>query len=200
MSFAAVTIGFDLDMTLVDSRPVSERGLIRMDIEHGIDLDLDELMARYGLPISQWLPSHVDSTLFRRLQAEELSRARPMPGAKAAIDAARRVGARAIVVTAAPLAIADGMLEAAGLSIDQLHADAWAGGKAWPLRQEECVVFVGDHADDMLAARQAGALPIGVNTGTTPPIGAELILEDLRDFPGWLQRGPSPTSARIPRS
>lgn len=34
------TVAFDLDMTLVDSRPVSERALQRLVSEHGYDLDI----------------------------------------------------------------------------------------------------------------------------------------------------------------
>jgi phosphoglycolate phosphatase len=182
----AGAIGFDLDMTLVDSRPVSHRALISLAREYGHALNVDALMAVYGIPISQWLPAQVDGELFRQLQLEELSRALPMPGAEAAIDAARRATVSVVVVTAAPAEIADGMLKAAGLRVDRLHAAVWAQEKAKPLRQEACSVFVGDHADDMLAARQAGAVAVGVNTGTSAPLGADVSLDDLRAFPGWL--------------
>jgi phosphoglycolate phosphatase-like HAD superfamily hydrolase len=105
-------IAFDLDMTLVDSRPVSQRALERL--------------------------------------------------------------------------VALGMLQAAGLHVDRLHPDAWGAKKVEPIRAERCWAFVGDHRDDMLAGRQAGAIAIGVNSGTSPPIGAQVELEDLAAFPSWL--------------
>jgi phosphoglycolate phosphatase-like HAD superfamily hydrolase len=45
---------------------------------------------------------------------------------------------------------------------------------------------VGDHADDMQAARDAGSLAIGVRSGTSPPTGADVDLGSLERFPAWL--------------
>jgi phosphoglycolate phosphatase len=179
-------IAFDLDMTLVDSRPVSQRALERLAYEYGIDLDVNALMWAYGLPLSRWLPPDVDAALFRTLQSQHISSVVPMPGAGAAVHAVRQIGARVVVVTAAPKKIASGMLAAIGVAADRLWTDVWASGKATPLRDDRCSAFVGDHPDDMSAARQAGAIAIGVRTGTTPPIGADVTLETLRDFPSWL--------------
>ena len=179
-------IAFDLDMTLVDSRPVSRRALERLVSEHAIDLDVQALMSAYGLPLSQWLPPDVDAALFRTVQSQHISSVVPMPGAEAAVHAVRQIGARVVVVTAAPERIAAPMLAAAGMVADRLWTDVWADGKVAPLREDRCSAFVGDHPDDMSAARQAGAIAIGVGTGTTPPIGADVTLESLREFPSWL--------------
>src|SRR5689334_2299117 len=184
-------IGFDLDMTLVDSRPVSRRALERLVAEHGARLDLDALVASYGLPLTTWLPAGVDGTLFRALQAQDVALAAPMPGAREAVAAARRAGADVVVITAATAAIADAMLAAAGLRADRLRADVWAGGKVDPLREEGCWAFVGDHADDMQAARAAGAIAVGVETGTSRPDGAQVRLADLTAFAPWLASRPT---------
>jgi phosphoglycolate phosphatase len=185
-------VGFDLDMTLVDSRPVSRRALESLASEHGHDLEIEALMALYGLPLAQWLPPGTDSALFRSLQLQDVSSTELMPGALAAVEAVRRSGGRVVVVTAAPAAIAAGMLGAVGLGVDGLHADVWATGKVRPLRAERCWAFVGDHADDMRAARDAGSIAIGVATGTSRPAGADVELEDLTAFPAWLEtRGAS---------
>lgn len=181
------TVAFDLDMTLVDSRPVSERALQCLVSEHGYDLDIDSLLARYGLPLSQWLPSGSDHTLFRALQMQEIAGAKAMPGAASALKVTRESGGRIVVVTAAPHATATEMLCAAGLSADALRADAWGVGKVEPLKAEGCWAFVGDHTDDMAAARQAGAIAVGVATGTSPPLGADVELDDLHAFAPWLR-------------
>jgi phosphoglycolate phosphatase len=186
-------IAFDLDMTLVDSRPVSKRALERLVCKHGAQLDIDRLMSAYGLPLPRWLPAGIDGALFRTLQAQGIALAVAMPGAGAALAAVRQAGARAVVVTSAPCAIALGMLQAAGLQVDRLHTDAWGAQKVKPLRAEGCWAFVGDHPDDMLAGWKAGAIAIGVNTGTSRPIGAQVELEDLTAFPSWLAER-TPTS------
>jgi hypothetical protein len=49
-------IAFDLDMTLVDSRPVSQRALDRLVCEYGAQLDIDTLMSAYGLPLARCYP------------------------------------------------------------------------------------------------------------------------------------------------
>jgi phosphoglycolate phosphatase len=182
----SLAVAFDLDMTLVDSRPVSQRALERLASDHGYDLDVEALMAAYGLPLSQWLPMSSDYALFRSLQRQYISSAEAMPGALDAVDAVRRTGRRVIVVTASPEAIAVDMLRATDLTVDAVRADVWAAGKVGPLEEERCWAFVGDHADDMLAARQAGAVAVGVATGTSRPAGADVELEDLSAFAPWL--------------
>lgn len=180
-------MAFDLDMTLVDSRPVSRRALESMASDHGHDLDVDALMARYGVPLSQWLPVGGAGALFSSLQPRDVSRAEPMPGALAAIEAVRGSGGRVVVVTASPATIAADMLAAVGLWADAVHAGVWAAAKAGPLRDEGCWAFVGDHAEDMRAARAAGSVAVGVATGTSRPTGADVELDDLTAFPTWLE-------------
>jgi phosphoglycolate phosphatase len=178
-------VGFDLDMTLVDSRPVSRRALESMAAD--CDLDIDALMARYGLPLDAWLPAGADHATFRLLQAQGLTLAEPMPGAVAAVAAVRRSGDRVVVVTASQAAIVADMLDAVGLRVDAVHTAVWAMAKAQPLRRERCWAFVGDHAGDMDAARAAEAIAVGVATGTTAPVGADFELADLTAFPAWLE-------------
>jgi phosphoglycolate phosphatase-like HAD superfamily hydrolase len=72
------------------------------------------------------------------------------------------------------------------LRVDSLHPDAWGAQKVEPIRPEKCWAFVGDQPEDMLAGRRAGAIAIGVNTGTSRPIGAPVELEDPTAFPSWL--------------
>jgi phosphoglycolate phosphatase len=173
-------------MTLVDSRPVSRRALESMAGD--CELDVDALMARYGLPLEDWLPAGADHAAFRALQAQDLALAEPMPGAAAAVAAVRRSGDRVVVVTASQAAIVVHMLDAVGLRVDALHTAVWAAAKAKPLRSERCWAYVGDHAGDMDAARAAEAIAVGVATGTTAPTGADVELADLTVFPAWLER------------
>lgn len=180
----AVGVGFDLDMTLVDSRPVSRRALERLVSEHGHDLDVEALIARYGLPLSGWLPAGSDAVLFRAIAGHR--------GSCIAAGGAGRRGSRSAVRGSS----GGGHLSSGrdrysdahrvGLVVDQLCADVWGNGKVKPLRQGRCWAFVGDHGDDMSAARDAGAIAVGVATGTSRPVGADVELQDLTPFPAWL--------------
>ena len=144
--------------------------LERLISEYGAQLDVSALMSKYGLPLSRWLPVDVDGALFCTLQSQDTALAVAMPGARAALAAARRAGARVVVVTSAPRATAVGMLQAAKLQIDTLRPGVWGGEKVEPIREERCWAFVGDHADDMLAAHQAGVLATrGRMLGPRPP-------------------------------
>jgi phosphoglycolate phosphatase len=183
-------------MTLVDSRPVSRHALESMAGD--CELDVDALMARYGLPLDAWLPAGADHVMFHSLQERGIALAEPMPGAVAAVAAVRRSGDRVVVVTASQVAIVADMLDAVGLRVDVVHTGVWAAAKAGPLRRERCWAFVGDHAGDMDAARAAGAIGVGVATGTTAPAGADVELADLMAFPAWLEEHRA-TAARSPR-
>jgi phosphoglycolate phosphatase-like HAD superfamily hydrolase len=191
---AIAAIGFDLDMTLVDSRPVSRRALERLVSEYDADLDIEALISAYGLPLSRWLPPDIDGALFRTLQAQHIGSAVPMSGAHLALAAVRDIRARTVVVTSAPFAIAAEMLHACGLPVDRIRPGAWAAEKAAPIREEGCWAYVGDHADDMLAARQAGVIAVGVRTGSSQPSGADVELDDLTAFPAWLSHRSHPPS------
>jgi uncharacterized protein len=46
-------------------------------------------------------------------------------------------------------------------------------------------VYVGDHPHDVLGARMAGAVSVGVRTGGTTPDDADVLLDDLTSFPDW---------------
>lgn len=118
----------------------------------------------------------------------DMTAAIALPGAAAAVDAARQAGNSVVIVTAAPAVIATTMLLTAGLGIDRLRASVWAAGKVQPLPAEGCWAFVGDHTGDMQAARDAGAIAIGVTTGTGSPVSADIAFESLEQFGPWLAR------------
>lgn len=126
-------------MTLVGSRPVSQRALERLVSEYGAHLDIETLMSAYGRPLTRWLPANVDGVLFRTLQAQDIAHAMPLPGAHAAVAAVREADALTVVVTSAPIAIATGMLQSTGLCVDTVRAGVWAEDKAKPIREEKCL-------------------------------------------------------------
>jgi phosphoserine phosphatase len=108
-----------------------------------------------------------------------------LPGASAAVTAVRAAGGRAVVVTAKSEALARQALAALGVEVDEVVGGHWAEAKAQALRAHGATVYVGDHPGDVQAARAADALCVGVLTGGEPPVGADVLLDDLTAFPEW---------------
>jgi phosphoglycolate phosphatase len=196
-----MTIGFDLDLTLVDSRPgiaATYRALSEVD---GVPIDVDAVVRRIGPPLEHelayWYPAaEVPAAVDRYRALYRLHAITPslaLPGAAEAFAAVRAAGGTVIVVTAKKGELADLHLRHLGLVPAEVYGLAWADGKAEALRGAGALAFVGDHAADMAAARTAGVLGIGVPTGPCSPAdlidaGADVVLKDLRDFPAWLSQ------------
>jgi phosphoglycolate phosphatase len=190
------TVGFDLDMTLIDPRPGMVTVLDALAEETGLPLDgryfaanlgppLDHVLRRFGAPEDQ-IPALV--ARFRELYPDIVVPATvALPGAADALAAVRAAGGRVLVVTGKYRANAARHLAALGWEVDWLVGELWAGGKATALREHGASIYVGDHVGDMVGAVTAGVYPVGVLTGPCDEIelrsaGAELVLPDLTGF------------------
>ncbi|WP_328422846.1 haloacid dehalogenase-like hydrolase [Micromonospora sp. NBC_00389] len=195
----ALTVGFDLDMTLVDSRPGIAAAFRALTARTGVPVDADLAVSRLGPPlrteIGHWFPpEQVESAvhMFRELYpAYAITPTVPLPGARAAIDAIRARGGRVLVVTSKLGRLARLHLDHLGLVVDELAGDLFAEEKATALREHDATHYVGDHVADMVAAGVAGVPGIGVATGPCSPdellaAGAEVVLDDLTRFPAAL--------------
>ena len=196
-----LTVGFDLDMTLVDSRPGIAATYRLLGALTGVEIDADAVVARLGPPLEQeiarWYPpEQVTSAVerYRTLYPDHAVLPSPaLPGAPEALAAVRAAGGRVLVVTAKMPALAELHLRHLGLPFDELYGFAWADGKAAALRSAGATAYVGDHVADMVAARDAGVIGIGVTTGPCSAgelvvAGADVVLPDLRAFPPLLAR------------
>jgi phosphoglycolate phosphatase len=194
------TVGFDLDLTLVDSVPGIRAAYESLAATTGTYIDIDLVCGRLGPPLEQelanWFPADgvADAlALYRSLYpALSIHTSPAMPGAVDALAAVRELGGRSVVVTAKYEKNARLHLDHLGLTPDALVGDLWAAGKAVALREHGATVYVGDHVGDVLGARTAGALSVAVPTGPCDAdelraAGADVILDDLRAFPGWLR-------------
>jgi phosphoglycolate phosphatase len=194
-----LTIGFDLDMTLVDSRPGILATFRALAARTGVPMDAELAVSRLGPPleweIAQWYPPErvpAAAQLFRSLYPSHAIIPSPvLPGAVAAVQAVRAAGGRVLVVTAKKDELARLHLDHLGFVVDDLYGFAWADGKAAVLREAGALAYVGDHVADVTAARSAGVLAVGVPTGPCSAAdlaraGADLVLDDLRAFPAWL--------------
>lgn len=192
------TIGFDLDMTLIDSRPGIRAVYEELSRQTGVFIDAELAVSRLGPPLtwelSHWFPTDTVPEMFTRYRAMYADIAVPkvvaMPGAVEALATAREVG-RAIVITAKNGPNATQHLEHLGLPHDAVVGDAWREQKAEVLMQEGADTYVGDHVHDMDAARIAGVTGIAVTTGPSSAeelreAGAAHVVDSLATVPRLL--------------
>lgn len=194
-----LTVGFDLDMTLIDSRPGIRAAYRALSAETGVWIDADLAVTRLGPPLEQelahWFPDDRIPEMgdrYRELYpAYAISPTPAMPGAREAVAAVQAMGGRAIVVTAKHEPNAAMHLAHLGIEPDEVIGWLWAEAKAEALREHGARVYVGDHVGDVRGARTAGALSVAVPTGPCDEhqlraAGAHVVLPDLDAFPAWL--------------
>lgn len=194
-------VGFDLDMTLIDSRPGIAAAFRELTARTGVYVDADAAVARLGPPLRhelrRWFPAEqVEAAVetYRGIYPEyAISPSRALPGAVEALAAVRARGWRVVVVTAKMGRLARLHLDHLGFAVDELAGDLFAEEKARALTRHGVAVYVGDHVADMLAARTAGVPAVAVVTGPCTAgelheAGAALVLDDLTGFPAALDR------------
>jgi phosphoglycolate phosphatase len=194
-----LTVGFDLDMTLIDSRPGIRATYRVLSAETGVPIDADLAVTRLGPPLEEelahWFPADripAAAARYRALDPEHgIAATGALPGAREAIAAVQALGGRAIVVTAKYQPNAKLHMAHLGMAPDAVIGDLWAEGKATALRAHDATVYVGDHVGDVRGARAAGAVPVAVVTGPCSAAeldaaGAHTVLPDLTHFPAWL--------------
>ncbi|MFB9339994.1 HAD family hydrolase [Actinoplanes octamycinicus] len=195
----ADAVGFDLDMTLIDSRPGIREAYRALTARTGVFVDADLAVSRLGPPLRDELrhwfpPEDVEEmvTTYRALYPEfAITPSVPTAGAVEALAAVRAAGLRVVVVTSKLGRLARLHLDHLGMHADELAGDLFAEGKASALVEHGVRWYVGDHRADMVAARTAGVPGIGVVTGPCSAddlrdAGASYVLSDLTGFPALL--------------
>jgi pyridinium-3,5-biscarboxylic acid mononucleotide sulfurtransferase len=194
-----LVVGFDLDMTLIDTRPGIAAVWEALSAETGVFIDSLDAVSRLGPPLDEelgrWFPDDQLAEMGDRFRALYPGLAvLPTPafeGARAAIDAVHRHGGRVVVVTGKYEPNARLHLDHLGLEVDALHGWLWGPAKAEALLEHAATIYVGDHLGDIDGARAAQALSVAVPTGPISAdelraAGADVVLEDLAAFPAWL--------------
>lgn len=191
-------VGFDLDMTLINSRPAIMAAWSAVSAETGVRIDLDEVDTRMGIKLEDeaafWFdPDEVMSAAdcYRRHYIELAPRLTTLlPGAVEAMSAVQRAGERAVIITAKHPISVEPSLAAVSLAPDEVFVHVHGPEKSVVLRTIGAAAYVGDSPPDMTAARQAGVAAVGVSTGSFTAAelraaGADVILESLHGFPPW---------------
>jgi phosphoglycolate phosphatase len=195
----ALTVGFDLDMTLIDSRPGIHACYQALSARTGAYIDCDLAVTRLGPPLEDelvnWFPAQevaAVADLYREMYpTHAITGTLAMPGAREAVAAVRAAGGRSVVVTAKWEPNAKLHLQHLGIDADAVVGNLWAERKAEALREYGASVYVGDHTGDVRGARAADAYSVAVATGPCDAAelraaGADVVLADLTEFPAWL--------------
>ena len=194
-----LAVGFDLDMTLIDTVPGFAAVLRALGAELDVEFPVEELTSKLGPPLEQMLAPHLPANQvgpagdrFRALYPDHAIADIPvLPGAYEALAAVRRHLGRVVVVTGKFPANAQRHVDHLGLDVDVLEGWVWGVGKADVLRRESVSVYVGDHVHDVEGAHAAGALSVSVLTGGCTQAelldaGTDVVLDSLELFPDWL--------------
>ncbi|WP_346051517.1 MULTISPECIES: HAD family hydrolase [Amycolatopsis] len=205
-----MTVGFDLDMTLIDPRPGMASVMNALGEEAGLPLDGEHFASNLGPPLDMVLrdfgaPEDRIPELvarFRELYPEIVVPGTvALPGAHEALEAVRRAGGRTVVVTGKYRPNAVRHIKALGFEVDVVVGELWAAGKAVALREHGARAYAGDHLGDVRGALAAGAVPVAVATGPCTreelvAAGAEVVFDSLAEFPDWFSAFGAPEPAR----
>jgi phosphoglycolate phosphatase len=198
---APLTVGFDLDLTLVDSHERIISAYIRALRDLGVEVSSDDLVPHLGIPLT-----HTAAAVAPAVDADALvlryrhyydepgaPRTLPMSGAADALRCVRAAGGRTVVVSAKFTPAVHKALDEAGLTdlVDVVHGELFAEDKATALIAEGASIYVGDHPGDMAAALAADAYAVGVTTGANDKTallaaGAAVTFTNLDAFAAWL--------------
>ncbi|WP_432561212.1 HAD family hydrolase [Kineococcus sp. SYSU DK003] len=199
-------VGFDLDMTLVDSSDGIAATLRAVLAEVGITVTAADTWPYAGMPLELILAGLAPGTPAARLEAMAaryrqlypslgIASVRPYPAAAAALAAPAAHGGRSLVVSAKHTPNVHRVLSVAGLAGAVAEADVtgdlFAEDKGRRLAELGATAYVGDHPGDVRAAKVAGAVPVAVTTGSHDAAalleaGAEVVLPGLEAFGDWL--------------
>ena len=191
-------VGFDLDMTLIDSRAAILASFAGLARDTDTIIDLAAVDSRLGIKLEDeltfWYPPDqraAAAVVYRRHYvrlAEQMTTT--LPGAREAPEVIRAAGERAVIITAKhPVSVAPS-LRTAGLDADEVFTFVHGPEKAAVLSRIKAAAYVGDSPPDMAAAVEAGVWAVGVATGSfshddLARAGAEVVLDSLEGFPAW---------------
>lgn len=192
------SVGFDLDLTLADTRAGIAAVYDEVARRLGVPIDSAAAIGRLGPPLEHeltyWLPAGeipAAAALYRSLYPETaVPMSTLMAGAREAVAEVRGHGGRIIVVTGKHVVTARQTLDFLGLEVDEVVGSVFAAKKGAAIANFGASVYVGDHVGDIEGARAGGAMSVAVATGpyseeALRDHGADVVLPDLTGFADW---------------
>jgi len=194
-----LVVGFDLDMTLIDTVPGFSATLDALGAELGVEFPTEQLTSNLGPPLDVMLRDYVPADQldqvgdrFRALYPDFAITPTPaMPGAHESLAAVRRHGGRVVIVTGKYQPNAQLHVDHLGFDVDAVEGWAWGAQKGEVLNRHGAAMYVGDHVHDVEGALAGGITSISVLTGgctasMLTDAGTHVLLHDLTGFPSWL--------------
>jgi len=185
-------------MTLIDSRPGIAAVMRQLSAETGVFIDVDLVVTRLGPPLdlelAHWFPADQVAAMADRFRAIYPSLAiEPvplLPGAAEAVAAVHESGGQSVVITAKFAPNAQLHMDHLGVAPAAVEGWRFGEGKTAALREHGATVYVGDHEADMVSAKAAQALAVGVVSGAHTAdelwaAGADVVLSSLTEFAPW---------------
>ena len=120
-------VGFDLDLTLVDSRPGIRMSMCALAAETGVAIDVEAVLGRIGpkleWELANWFPESDVPRMadrYRELYWDHCvgDGTSLLPGARESVDAVHARGGRVLVITAKSEPLAHRCLESVGIAAD----------------------------------------------------------------------------------
>jgi pyridinium-3,5-biscarboxylic acid mononucleotide sulfurtransferase len=201
-----LVVGFDLDMTLINTVVGFAATLDALGAELGVEFPTAEMTSRLGPPLDLLLEPHLPADQipaaadrFREIYPDIAVTPTPaFPGVAEALAAVRRHHGRIVLVTGKHTPNAQLHVDHLGLDVDVVEGRVWGAGKGEVLTRHGADIYVGDHVHDVEGARAAGITSVSVLTGgctreELEEAGTDVVLADLSAFPAWLDGHRSPT-------
>jgi uncharacterized protein len=195
-----LVVGFDLDMTLIDTVVGFAATLDALGAELGVEFPTSDMTANLGPPLDLLLEPHLApgeissaADRFREIYPDHAISPTPaFPGVAEALAAVRRHDGRIVLVTGKHTPNAQLHVDHLGLDVDVVEGRVWGAGKGEVLVRHGADVYVGDHVHDVEGARAAGITSVSVLTGGSTreqleEAGTDVVLADLSLFPDWLE-------------
>lgn len=196
----SLTVGFDLDMTLVDSRPGIRKSMEALSAETGMFIDPDVVCSRLGpkleRELAHWFPPEdVDAMAdrYRALYHEFCVAGGTLAfaGARESVQAVRGRGGRVLAITAKSESASWRCLGEVGIEVDAVVGYVHGDEKRDAIVAHNATIYVGDTIADVRAGVDAGVVAVGVATGMhdatqLAAAGATVVMQTLEEFPGWL--------------
>lgn len=187
-------------MTLIDPRPGMVELFGILASETGIPLDGNAFVSRLGPPLVDEFARYgvvgeaAEDLVarYRELYADlVIPSTVALPGAVPAVHSVTDRGGSVVVISAKQARHVQAHLDALDIEVSAVAGELWSTAKARALIAHGAEIFVGDHVGDIAGARAAEALAVGVASGPMTAqelatAGADVVLDDLTQFPGWL--------------
>ena len=191
------TVGFDLDMTLVDSSQAILLTTQKVLRSFNTEVDEEMIARSVGLPIKESFKEWVGDQYLQAYesyvdlyQRSGYLNSHALPGAQELLGELVGLGTKVVVITAKNRQSAEIQLRHLAIPYSELVGGAFQEGKTEAMLETGCVEYVGDHIEEYRAASKAGIHFIGVTTnpmqdlekdsqGNFPLIGS---LENFWDY------------------